>query len=420
MLSISKDSLININIPIRFCRGATYLNRPSRMAGLVLFLAFMEHRTCIAGQENIWPVSSPDAHGINSNALERLHEEFKDGLHGYIDSVLVVKSGHIVFEEYYENNYRELTRDRKHRQSKIMRDNYGELARPQYNYYDPEWHPYYKETGLHTIQSVSKSVTSALIGIAIERGDIPGVDIKIIDYFEKYKLLFQDPQKQAITLYDLLTMTAGIKWDEFSHKYTNPLNNAAAMENSDDWIKYVLSQPMEFKPGEKFVYNSGIAVLLSHILHEATNMHIDEYADKFLFEPLGIESFYWKKTPTGLVDAESGLYLSARDFAKFGYLYVNDGKWGKNQIISPEWIKSTMSPDTSIEGVKRRYGYQWWLVPYTGGSNKWVYSGSGYGGQYLLVVPEYDLTIVFNGWNIFDIPRPTIEYLSQRVLESVQ
>ena len=420
MLLISKDSLININITIRFWQFAINFIKSYRSAVMILFLALAGHRTCLAAQDNFWLVSSPQAQGVNPAVLQKLHQEFKDGHHGYIDNFLVIKNGYIVFEEYYENNYISLTRNRKHKQAKIMRDNYGDLARPQYNYYDPEWHPYYKETRLHTIQSVSKSVTSALIGIAIERGEIPGVDIKIIDYFEKYKLLFQDPQKQVITLYDLLTMTAGIKWDEFSHKYTNPLNNAAAMENSDDWIKYVLSQPMEFKPGQKFVYNSGIAVLLSHILHEATNMHIDEYADKFLFEPLGIDSFYWKKTPTGLVDAESGLYLSARDFAKFGNLYLNDGKWGKNQIISPEWIKSTMSPDTSIEGGKRRYGYQWWLVPYTGGSNKWIYSGSGYGGQYLLVVPEYDLTIVFNGWNIFDFPRPTIEYLSERVLESVQ
>ena len=79
-----------------------------------------------------------------------------------------------------------------------------------------------------------------------------------------------------------------------------------------------------------------------------------------------------------------------------------------------------MSPDTLVEGRERRYGYHWWLVPYTGGSSKWIFSGSGYGGQYLLVIPEYDLILVFNGWNIFDIPRPTIEYLSLRVLESVQ
>jgi CubicO group peptidase (beta-lactamase class C family) len=301
-----------------------------------------------------------------------------------------------------------------------MRDNYGELARSQYNYYDPEWHPYYKETRLHTIQSVSKSVTSALIGIAIERGEIPDVDTKIMGYFEEYKLLFQDPLKKSITLRDLLTMTAGIKWDEFSYKYTDPLNNAATMESSSDWIKYILALPMELEPGEKFVYNSGITVLLSHILYKATDMHIDEYAEKYLFGPLGIDSFYWKKTPTGLVDAEGGLYLSTRDFAKFGHLYLNNGKWSEKQVLSPEWVKSTMSPDTLIDGSKRRYGYQWWLVPYTGGSNKWIYSGSGYGGQYLLVFPEYDLIVVFNGWNIFDIPRPTIEYLSLRILESVQ
>ncbi len=387
---------------------------------LILFLTLMGHRICTAALDNTWPLSSLEQQGVNSAVIQKLHQEFKDGRHGYVDSFLIIKNGYIVFEEYYENDYFALTKNRKHQQAKIMRDNYGESASAQYNYYDPVWHPYYKETRLHTIQSVSKSVTSALVGIAIARGEIPDIDTKIFGYFAEYRSLFQDPLKSSITLRDLLTMTAGIKWDELSYKYTDPLNNAAAMENSSDWITYILALPMEFQPGAKFVYNSGITVLLSHILYQATGMHIDEYADKYLFTPLGINNFYWKKTPTGLVDAESGLYLSSRDFAKFGYLYLSKGAWGGSQILSADWTKSTMSPDTLVEGRERRYGYHWWLVPYTGGSSKWIFSGSGYGGQYLLVIPEYDLILVFNGWNIFDIPRPTIEYLSLRVLESVQ
>ena len=139
-----------------------------------------------------------------------------------------------------------------------MNKNYGSLATPQYNYYNSQWHPFYQDTNLHTIQSVSKSVTSALIGIAIEQGHIESIDNLIIDYFQEYNSLFDSDLKRSIKIKDLLNMAAGIKWDEFTHAYTDPLNNAATMENSHDWINYILSLPMEDKPGSRFVYNSGI------------------------------------------------------------------------------------------------------------------------------------------------------------------
>jgi len=233
--------------------------------------------------------------------------------------------------------------------------------------------------------------------------------------------------KRSITIRDLLTMTAGIKWDEFSYAYTDPLNDAATMENSHDWVEYILSLPMEHQPGSKFVYNSGITILLSHVLQKATKMQVEKYAEKYLFRPLGIQNYYWKKTPTGLTDTEGGLYLSSRDFAKIGLLYLNDGVWNDQQILREEWVKLTMSPDILIEGSNRKYGFQWWFIPflsdhsnsYKDGEEKWIFSGSGYGGQYLLIIPEHDLVVVFNGWNVFDIPRPTIEYLSKRVLKSI-
>ena len=367
-----------------------------------------------------WKVSDPETQYVDSNILQQLHEEFKNGAHGYIDSFLVIRNKHLIFEEYYENDYGLLTKNRRTEQAEIMQKNYGDKARPIYNYYDPEWHPFFKQTNLHTIQSVSKSVTSALIGIAIKRNEIPSIDTKISIYFPEHSAHFNDPLKQSITIRDLLTMTAGIKWDESSTAYTDPLNNAASMESSEDWLRYILSLPMENKPGEKFVYNSGITILLSHILFIATDMHVDEYAKKYLFEPLGINNFYWKKTPKGLTDTEGGLYLSSRDFAKIGLLYLQNGQWDNVQILDKDWVTATMSPDTEISESRRKFGFQWWLVPYTGGEENWIYSGSGYGGQYLLIIPEYSLVMVFNGWNIFDKPRPSIEYLSERVLKAIQ
>jgi len=384
----------------------------------LILLCLMSIQSYSSGYE--WQYSNPEGEGLNISKIKILSDEFRNGMHGYVDAFLLIKNGKIVHEEYYENDYAELTKNLKSEQSKILSENYGDAAKPIYNYFDPKWHPYYKDTDLHTIQSVSKSVTSALIGIAIERGEINGLNEKIAQYFPNHSSQFIDPLKSKITIEDLLTMRAGIKWDESSHAYTNPMNNAASMENSNNWIDYILSLPMEYKPGEKFVYNSGITVLLSHILQEASGMHANEYAEKYLFNKLGIQDYFWKKTPNNLTDAEGGLYLSTRDFAKIGMLYLNDGRWNGSPVITNEWVELTMSPDTDIEESSRKYGYQWWLVPYENNQEKWMYSGSGYGGQYLLIVPEYQLVMVFNGWNIFDIPRPSIEYLSQRVLEAIQ
>jgi CubicO group peptidase (beta-lactamase class C family) len=384
-----------------------------------LFILFI-----ISISQNLMSMNEHNQHNDKSFNLDtthfnELHQEFKKGSHGYIDSFLVIQSEEVIFEEYYEVDYSMLTKERKNEQRSIMQRNYGDLATAQYNYYDPEWHPYYKGTKLHTIQSVSKSVTSALFGIALERGEIESIDNEIFEYFTEYKHLFDSTLKKSITIRDLLNMTSGIKWDEDSHPYTDPLNDAASMENSHDWIEYILSLPMEHNPGSKFIYNSGITVLLSHILQEATGLNVAKYAEKYLFKPIGIQKYFWKKTPTGLTDAEGGLYLTTKDFAKIGLLYLNKGMSGGQQILTKDWVELTMSPGVSIEDSDRRYGFQWWFVPYGNEKEKWIFSGSGYGGQYLMVIPEYQLVIVFNGWNIFDTERPSIEYLSSRIMEAV-
>lgn len=139
-----------------------------------------------------------------------------------------------------------------------------------------------------------------------------------------------------------------------------------------------------------------------------------------LFGPLDIEKFYWKKTPTGLVDTEGGLYLRPEDLAKIGYLYLNDGIWNGQRILSQDWVADTMDPATEVPNSNYRYGYQWWLLPYEGGSEKWAYTGLGYGGQRLLVIPEYDLIAMFTGWNIDEIPSLNAQMALERVLNSVR
>ena len=378
--------------------------------GMVLLVAMIA-KTAYAGPEypaDRWQTSTPDAANVDAGVLAALDEEFASGEHGYIDGMLVIRNGRVVFKKTYEQDYD--TPFKGHEEN-----------RGQYNYYDPDWHPYFERGPLHTVQSISKSVTSALIGIAIRRGEIAGVGVEVMQYFDGHDQAHPDSRWSKITLRDLLTMTSGIDWDEDSFAYTDPRNTCAGMESSDDWVAYVLDRPMAATPGEKFVYNSGVTMLLSHILWRATGKHADAYAAEHLFGPLGIGSFYWKRTPTGLIDAEGGLYLKPEDLARMGLLYARDGMWNGKRILPEGWKSATMAPAVAVPETENwKYGFQWWLLRYSENPEKYAYTGLGYGGQRLIVLPEYDLIGVFTGWNIYDKPSLSAELVLERLLESIR
>ena len=351
-----------------------------------------------------WPESSPQAQGLEAAALESLHRELAEGKHGYVDDMLVVRNGAVVFERSYRHEYDRLFE--------------GKGAPGLYNYYDPEWHPYWKRTALHTMQSVSKSVTAALVGIAIRRGEIPDVDAKVMPYFAAFKTA-PDPRRDAMTLRHVLTMTTGIAWDESSVPYTDPRNNCAQMEAREDWIQYVLDQPMAEEPGRKWQYNSGATQLLSFLIKKATGREADDYAREHLFDPLGIE-YAWKRTPRGLADTEGGLYLRPRDLAKIGYLFLKDGVWEGKRILPEGWVKDSTTWRVGTSGGRRGYGYKWWVLSRRGPGTYEAYAGLGYGGQFLIVVPELDLIAVFTGWNIYDKPELDELFALERVLAAVK
>ncbi len=341
-------------------------------------------------------------------ALAALDSAFASGARGYVDAMLVIRRGQAVFDRQYTHDYESLFARK-------------DPVRGPYNYYDPDWHPWYRKSDLHTLQSVTKSVTSALIGIAIGRGEIPRVEVPILRYFDAAAVANLDERKKRIILRDLLTMTAGFKWDEDSVPYTDKANSCAAMEASTDWARYVIDQPMEHDPGRVFRYSSGVSELLAHILLKATGRQADEYAVDHLFKPLGIERYYWKRTPTGLPDTEGGLYLTRADLARFGSLYLHDGVWEGKRILPEGWVAETMRPraDPRMQEIPgARYGYQWWLLPW-GEAKRQAWTCWGYGGQFLFVVPERDLIAVFNGWNIYDRPEIDPRWALDRVLAAV-
>ena len=197
-----------------------------------------------------------------------------------------------------------------------------------------EWYqlPYDKDD-IFRVYSVSKSVTSALIGIALEKGYINNLDESVLDYFPDYDIANPSPQKDAMTIWHLLTMTTGLYWPEYYPytDYRNPYNDWKA---SSDHVGFVLNRTMVAPPGTTFNYNTGASHLLSAIIQRATNMSTLDFANKYLFGPLSIERARWYEDPQGVAGGGDYLYLKPRDMAKIGHLFLNEGKWENKQIIS--------------------------------------------------------------------------------------
>jgi len=194
------------------------------------------------------------------------------------------------------------------------------------------------------------------------------------------------------------------------------------MEASGDWIQFTIDRPMAEEPGQTFNYSSGVTQLLSHVFRAATGWDIEEYAARHLFAPLAIDDWFWKRSPTGLIDTEGGLYLRARDLAKIGQLFLQDGVWEGRTIVAREWVRESVTPAVSVgsRGAGVKYGLKWWLAPYGADSTKLAWAGSGFGGQMPIVIPEHGLVMVFNGWNILP-GRPSLgrALAMERVLKAV-
>jgi len=343
-----------------------------------------------------WSKADPAAVGLDSVALGALDADIANGKYGLVDTLLVIRCGRQAYQRAYAHDYGNIYGDLAKTAGPLNHDVNG-----PYNYFSTEFHPYFQHSDLHTMQSVSKTITSVTIGIAMLRKEFPAdLDTPILKYFDNYNVANVDDRKRRITLRHLLTMTAGLEWNE-DVAYNDPKNSADVMESKHDWVEYVIDQPMAAEPGKVFVYSSGVTQLLSHIFKKVTGKNVDEYATESLFKPLGVH-YHWKHSPTGLPDTEGGLYLSSPDLAKIGFLYLKNGVWDGKQIVSPEWVKASISPAVSVrdEGRDWRYGFQWWLEPYGNLHERHAWAARGFGGQELRVVPELQLISVFTGWDI--------------------
>jgi CubicO group peptidase (beta-lactamase class C family) len=376
---------------LRFARKSAATATLALLLQSCLCLAAMAQEQTAAHD---WPTATPKEFGIDPQKLAALDADFAAGKYGLVDSMLVLRCGTDVYDKTYAHDYAKIYGDRAKKEGPLNHDPAG-----PYNYFSTDFHPYYHGSGMHTMQSVTKTVTSVTIGIARTRDDFTAsLDTPIIKYFEAKKVANLDARKKRITIRDLLTMTAGFEWHE-DLPYDDPKNSADLMEASRDWAEYAMNQPMAEDPGKTFVYNSGAAELLAHVFKKVTGKNIDDYADEHLFKPMGIH-YYWKHSPTGLPDTEGGLYLSPHDLAKIGQMYLKGGMWNGQEIVSSFWIKESMAPNVPVPGSDWKYGYLWWLQSFGSTPQDVAWTARGFGGQQLIVIPEYDMVAVFTGWDI--------------------
>ena len=337
---------------------------------LGIILSVLINSNCIYAQalkRDYWPTdgwksSAPEAQGLDpaklSVAVEFIENRLPDAY-----SLLVVKNGYLVFEKYFRQ---------------------GSPSR------------------MSTVHSATKSIMSALIGIAFDRGFLRDTDQKIIEFFREYFAGDFDPRKNEISLKHLLTMSAGFKWNDWSPILWDWMY-------SPNWGQYAIQRPLESNPGDVFNYNSSLSHLLSIILSKSTRTRTQDFADKHLFKPLGIKQFVWERDPQAYNTGGFGLLLTARDLAKFGFLYLNHGYWNGQPIVPKHWMKESTRQHMYVNNVygPTGYGYHWWVKTVDSCDS---YRALGRRGQFIVVVPELDLVIVVTSETEQPHPPTSVHY----------
>jgi CubicO group peptidase (beta-lactamase class C family) len=305
-----------------------------------------------------WQSTSPAAQQLDGDLLLKLGDILEADF-PEVHSLLVIRHGYLVFERYYRG---------------------------------------YDANKPHEIRSATKSVISALIGIALKEGYLTSLDQKIVELLPEYFESNTDLRKNAMTVRHLLTMTSGLEADEKDSNFWH-------FRSKPDWALATLELPLLHEVGQKFCYDSMANHLLSVILTKQTGMNALAYAQTRLFEPLGINVEDWPADPQGNSEGGAGLILTPREMAKFGYLYLNEGFWEGKEII-PEWFvrESIQVHSEGGNPEPAAYGYLWWVIPRF---KPFAYCAAGYGGQYIFVVPDNDLVIVTTG-NHTLVPAPVM------------
>lgn len=355
-----------------------------------------------------WQTASLETVGINERIIGKAVDKIRDGTYPNVHSILLVKDNKLVFEVYFDGYAWDYDGD----------------------HFQGDFTSFQADT-LHTTMSVTKSFTSALVGIAIDQGFISSVSEPMFAFFPDYAHLgdrssdlsdeISDEISSEISLGHLLSMSSGLAWNEWEYPLSDTRNDLIQLWIVPDPVAYILSKPVQYEPGTHFYYNGGGVNILGEVIQETTGLREDQFAQKYLFQPLGITDCEWDFINEDVVHASGNLMLRPRDMAKFGTLFLNDGIWNGERILSEEWIQAStrkhmMPPVTWADG----YGYLWWLKTYPVGSKQVeTYFADGWGGQRIMVVPEMDMVIVFTGGN-YEGDVPIDEIITRYILPAVE
>lgn len=339
------------------------------------------------------------ASSVAAQPFDGLSESIEQGNFGNLKAVIVSQHGDIIYEDYFRGSDRD---------------------------------------ELHQVQSVTKSVGSALIGIMHRQGKIR-LDQGLGHFFDDLYPMSQGSYqgKAAITVEHVLQQRHGIEWDEWQTDYRDPQNPVVQMIESDDWYRYVLTRPMDAQAGEKFAYSTGASTLMSRMVRVATGLGPDEFARRELFDPLGFGPVHWEvyseagmgfgfsdwPEPDHDVPLGFSLWLRARDMLKFGELYLQGGIHNGRRILDKSWIdaswtKYSHSGNSSIfTRPGSGHGYQWWIAEISDALNRnwYVFYASGWGSQVIFVIPELDTVVVTVADN-YDYSGPDVDVLLASVL----
>jgi CubicO group peptidase (beta-lactamase class C family) len=313
-----------------------------------------------------WAVAAPSDAGLDPATLCPVVARFAEWRQADIHAIVVVRHGVLAFEHYFTG------------------------ADSQYGTSIPD--AAFNADTLHDVRSVTKSVTALCLGIALDHGWVTTLDTPVLGFFPEWTDL-RTPDKDRITLRHLLTMSAGLDWNE-NIPYTDPTNSEIRMDRAQDPYRFALEQPVVQQPGEVYNYSGGSAALISAVLKKTTGRSIEQLAKDELFGPLGITAFHWYHFRNGDPRAASGLRLRPRDMAKLGQLMLNHGQWGGQQVISAAYVDAAIAPQINGQGLFF-YGYQFWLGRslIAGREIDWA-AAVGLGGQRILIVPALDLVTV--------------------------
>jgi CubicO group peptidase (beta-lactamase class C family) len=350
-------------------------------------------------------VGSLDEVNVDSAMIEAAVDNIHSGKYSEVHSMVIVKDNKLVFEEYFPG----------HQYQWDGLGNHG--AWVNWNRNMP-----------HEIMSDTKSITSACIGIAIDKGFIESIDQSIFDDLPNHQHLNTDGKDQ-ITIEHLITMTSGLEWKEWGTSYTDLENDILKLwVECNDQVSCVLEKPFVAEPGTEFVYSGGGMVLLGEIIKNATNMDIEAFSGKYLFEPIGIERPVWSRFSSGVIDGSGGINLTPRDMAKFGVTFLDNGVWDGQQIISPSWVQKSAATYRDNKRInvpgedsgRVGYSYTWWTKQYSHSDQKVnMYYAGGWGGQLIMVLPELNTVVVFTGGD-YVTKRHNFKILEKYILPAIE